>query len=229
MKLILVIEDDLGVRENTVDILELEGYQVIAAVNGKEGVALAEQNTPDLILCDVSMPYLDGFGVFMQLAKNLKTAGTPFIFVTGQAHTTDQMNGIQLGADDYIIKPYDVDVLLATIKSRIEKHEKNKEEMGRELSAYVHELETLLYMTSHRVRSPMARCLGLIGLLENEYVNGTLNDEMKATLTYLKESVRSLDEFTRDLTQFMSESHGTRSTKLEAYRNLFDQKHEELE
>ncbi len=124
MKKILVIEDNLEVRENLEEILELSGYEVIAAEDGKVGVEKALSNMPDLILCDVMMPQLDGFGVLNILSKRTETSSIPFVFLTAKAEKTDFRRGMNLGADDYITKPFYKDELLSVIETRLRKSER---------------------------------------------------------------------------------------------------------
>src|SRR3989338_3491766 len=97
MKKILLIEDNQGMRENTAEILELSNYKVFTAENGKEGVRLAMSETPDLIICDIMMPELDGYGVLHALSKSDATAGIPFIFLTAKAEKSDQRKGMEMG------------------------------------------------------------------------------------------------------------------------------------
>ncbi len=126
MKKILVIEDTKDVRENLVEILELADYEVSSASNGKEGVAMAKSDTPDLIICDVMMPELDGFGVLKILNKSEKLNHVPLIFLTAKAEKSDIRKGMGLGADDYITKPFDDTELLEAIEIRLKKSEKLK-------------------------------------------------------------------------------------------------------
>lgn len=126
MKKILVIEDNLEVRENLAEILELSGYQVATAENGKIGVQAARAEKPDLILCDVMMPELDGFGVLRILDQNPQTADVPFVFLTAKAEKDDFRKGMNLGADDYITKPFDDVELLDAIQMRLKKSERIK-------------------------------------------------------------------------------------------------------
>lgn len=118
---VLIIEDNDEIRENVVEILELAGYQVFAAPNGKAGVDLAIKNLPDIILCDIMMPELDGYGVLYMLNKNPETAATPFIFLTAKAERVDLRKGMEMGADDYLTKPFDDMDLLNAIESRLKK------------------------------------------------------------------------------------------------------------
>jgi len=115
---ILVIEDEELLRANTVQILGFEDFHVISAKNGLIGVQLAQEQIPDLILCDVMMPGLDGYGVLTTLRQNPATAAIPFIFTTAKA---DLHQGIELGADDYLTKPFTSDELLATITTHLKK------------------------------------------------------------------------------------------------------------
>lgn len=130
MKIILVIEDNLDIRENIAEILELSGYQVYSAENGKLGVEMACKLIPDLILCDIMMPELDGFGVLHILSKNTLTYGIPFIFLTAKSEKEDFRRGMTMGADDYITKPFDDVLLLETIEKRLEKSDKLKQSTG---------------------------------------------------------------------------------------------------
>jgi CRP/FNR family transcriptional regulator, polysaccharide utilization system transcription regulator len=124
MKKILIIEDNHDVRENLAEILTLTGYTAITAINGKEGVAKAQAESPDLILCDIMMPELDGFGVLHIVGRSAKTADIPFLFLTAKAEKEDFRKGMSLGADDYITKPFDDAVLLQTIENRLHKSER---------------------------------------------------------------------------------------------------------
>jgi CRP-like cAMP-binding protein len=130
-KKILVIEDNAEVRENLEEILELSGYEVLLAEDGKIGVEKAMKNKPDLILCDVMMPRLDGFGVLNILSKKSQTSDIPFIFLTAKAEKSDFRRGMNLGADDYITKPFYKDELLSVLETRIRKSEKLKEKFDK--------------------------------------------------------------------------------------------------
>jgi CRP-like cAMP-binding protein len=127
---ILIIEDNPDVRENVAEILELSGYQVSTAENGKIGVQLASKEQPNLIICDVMMPELDGFGVLHILSKNPKTASIPFIFLTAKAEKVDFRKGMNLGADDYITKPFDDVELLDAVEMRLKKNNLVKESLN---------------------------------------------------------------------------------------------------
>lgn len=121
MKTILLIEDNNEVRENTAEILELANYKVLQAENGKIGVELAQKDKPDLIICDVMMPVLDGYGVIHLLSKSSETAAIPFIFLTAKTERGDFRKGMEMGADDYITKPFDDIELLSAVESRLKK------------------------------------------------------------------------------------------------------------
>lgn len=128
MKKILLIEDNTEIRENTGEILTLAGYEVATAENGKVGVDLAQKIKPDLIICDIMMPELDGYGVLHILSKHNDTSSIPFIFLTAKTEKVDIRKGMTLGADDYLTKPFDDTDLLNTIETRLRKHElRNKQ------------------------------------------------------------------------------------------------------
>jgi CRP-like cAMP-binding protein/CheY-like chemotaxis protein len=123
MKKVLIIEDNDDIRENVIEILELAGYQVSSANNGKAGVELAFQDIPDIILCDIMMPEMDGYGVLYMLSKRPETIAIPFIFLTAKAEHFDRRKGMEMGADDYLTKPFDDMELLNAIESRLKKKE----------------------------------------------------------------------------------------------------------
>jgi CheY-like chemotaxis protein/CRP-like cAMP-binding protein len=123
MKSILVIDDNTEIRENTAEILSLAGYNTYTAENGKVGVELAIKEKPDLIVCDIMMPELDGYGVLHLLKKNPGTENIPFIFLTAKTERTDFRKGMEMGADDYITKPFDDIELLRAIEIRLKKAE----------------------------------------------------------------------------------------------------------
>ncbi|MBW4443721.1 MAG: response regulator [Plectolyngbya sp. WJT66-NPBG17] len=122
MKTILVIEDEQTVRESILDLLEAEGFHGIGGENGDIGVKLAHEHHPDLILCDVTMPELDGFSVLAQLRKSPDTAGIPFIFLSARSTKSDQRQGMELGADDYLTKPCTATDLLGAVSGRLAKY-----------------------------------------------------------------------------------------------------------
>lgn len=133
MKKILLIEDNMEMRENTAEILGLANYQVFTAENGKEGVRLAQSEKPDLIICDIMMPELDGYGVLHMLSKAPETASIPFIFLTAKAEKADHRKGMTMGADDYLTKPFDDMELLSAVEVRLKKNEQLKSNFSRTL------------------------------------------------------------------------------------------------
>lgn len=141
MKKILLIEDNDDVRNNTAEILELSNYKVIVAENGKTGVEKAIESKPDLIICDIMMPVLDGYGVLHAVHKNEAIKNTPFIFLTAKTERDDLRKGMELGADDYITKPFSGTELLNAVDSRIKKLELLKQEMAPGLEGLQHLME----------------------------------------------------------------------------------------
>ena len=120
---ILVVEDEPRMRANLVTILKMEGYDVLEARHGKEGVEIARKQQPDFIFCDISMPELDGHGVLAAVRADAATMKTPFVFLTAHGDRPDVRMGMNLGADDYLTKPVEVDELVGAIKSRLQRRE----------------------------------------------------------------------------------------------------------
>ena len=119
MKTILLIEDNADIRANAGEILEMAGYTILLAENGQVGVKTALATTPDLVVCDIMMPVLDGYGVLQIFNQNAQLAGVPFIFLTAKTERTDQRRGMELGADDYLTKPFSKTELLSAIAGRL--------------------------------------------------------------------------------------------------------------
>jgi CRP-like cAMP-binding protein len=129
MKKILLIEDNATIRENAAEILELANYKVVTAENGKLGIETALAELPDLIVCDIMMPVLDGYGVLHTMHKNESLKNIPFIFLTAKTERSDLRRGMEMGADDYITKPFSGTELLNAIEGRLKKAELLKDEI----------------------------------------------------------------------------------------------------
>jgi DNA-binding NarL/FixJ family response regulator len=132
MKKVLVIEDEAETLENLVLMLEMEGFRPYSAPNGRIGVAVAKRELPDVILCDVSMPEMDGYGVLEALRADSSTVSIPFIFLTAKGDKKDRRAGMNLGADDYLTKPAGAEEVLSAIAARLDRHlEKEQAAMAR--------------------------------------------------------------------------------------------------
>ncbi len=116
MKMILIIEDNDDIRENTGELLELQGYKVLMAAEGSTGIRLAKEKKPDIVVCDIMMPEMDGYKVFEALTQDSETRHIPFIFLTASAEKKEVEAGIKMGAKGYIRKPFEADELFATIE-----------------------------------------------------------------------------------------------------------------
>ncbi len=130
MKKVLIIEDDSTIRENTAEILRLANFEIVTAANGREGRVLAKEAHPDLIICDIMMPLLDGYGVLYVLSKDPDTANIPFIFLTAKTEKSEMRKGMELGADDYLCKPFDDTELLTAVEVRLRKYDLLKKKIG---------------------------------------------------------------------------------------------------
>lgn len=162
MKTVLIIEDDLLVRESIQDWLEIQGFQVIGADNGSLGIQLAQERLPDVILCDVEMPGISGYDVLTALRHNPLTIGLPFIFLTGRDTRTDFRQGMNLGADDYLTKPCDPQELLTAITSRLEKHQALQSQTQKQLE----ELRSSIALSlPHELRTPLTGILSAVETL----------------------------------------------------------------
>ena len=142
MKKILIIEDDLDLGETTAEFLRMDDYEVEVATNGPEGIQKAIQFVPDLIMCDIAMPGMSGYEVYNSLQQITYTAVIPFIFISAKTELDDIRTGLQLGADDYITKPFNYDDLRQTVQTRLKKHEKLVKINDEKFNALVHNANT---------------------------------------------------------------------------------------
>jgi CRP-like cAMP-binding protein len=136
MKKILIIEDNEALRENTAEILTLANYDITTAENGKIGVENAIANPPDLIVCDIMMPVLDGYGVFQIISKHPNLKHIPFIFLSAKSERTDLRKGMEMGADDYITKPFSESELINAIRTRLEKVKIHQQQGGKAIETW---------------------------------------------------------------------------------------------
>jgi two-component system, sensor histidine kinase and response regulator len=177
MTKILVIEDEMDLRENLLDLLEAEGFDVVSAANGQVGVHLAQEQLPDLIICDVMMPELDGHGVLTALRQNTATAFIPFIFLTAKGTGEDFRTGLRLGADDYLTKPYKQVELIEAVKTRLAKQtaiHTFQQATVQQMQQKIEELQQsnllkddFLSIASHELRGPMTNIKLAIQVLQN--------------------------------------------------------------
>ncbi len=201
MKTILLVEDDLALRENTAELLELSDYNVITAPNGQVGIDMAMQHKPDIIVCDIMMPLVDGYGVLEALSANQETMHIPFIFLSAKTERSEVRKGMDLGADDYLTKPFEEEELISAIESRLAKSEilnkaiseeskkKNEEEGVRNL----HELknffddngEELLFSKGDSIYKEGAHSNKIYLILEGVIKSHKMDEKGKELITAL--------------------------------------------
>lgn len=166
MTTILVIEDEQSIRENLSDLLEAEGYQVLVAADGRIGVQLARQHLPDLILCDILMPELDGYGVYQELQQVPTAAPIPFLFLTARATPADLRAGMALGADDYLTKPFTREEVVQAVAVRLRK----RATVASQFEQKMDELrQSMALMLPHELRTPLTIIVGYASYLMEEY------------------------------------------------------------
>lgn len=157
MTKILVIEDEQDLREEIVDILRFEGFESLGASNGQAGLEMARQFQPDLIVSDIMMPLLDGYGVLMELRSDPRMATIPFLFLTAKAEHTDMRRGMIMGADDYLVKPFRNEELLDAIHARLEQ----RKLMVKHYEGQIDSLRQAIAQTlPHELRTPITAILG---------------------------------------------------------------------
>lgn len=166
MTLILVVEDEAMLRREIAECLRYEDYDVITAKDGREGAELARRHLPDLILSDIMMPEVDGYGLLLALREEEATSRIPFIFLTARAEYTDIRRGMTFGADDYLVKPFETEDLLAAIRTRLIK----QAEANRYYEQRVESLRSSIVNTiPHELRTPLTGIMGYVALLLNDF------------------------------------------------------------
>jgi DNA-binding response OmpR family regulator len=166
MKSILIIEDEYQIRNNLREILLLSDYDPLVAENGLQGLQLAKDKHPDLILCDLMMPELDGYDVLNQLRQDYSTATIPLIFLTAKSEWSDLRRGMELGADDYLTKPFNTEELLQAINTRLEKQSIVEEQTQQKLN----DLSSCIsHALPHEINTPLNHILGISNLLIDEH------------------------------------------------------------
>ncbi len=163
---ILIIEDDYEVIDNLSEILTLEGYNVIAASNAKIGIGKAEDELPDLIICDITMPEMDGFQVLKALRESPNAFAIPLVFLTAKTEKSDQRMGMELGADDYVTKPFTNIEISNTVKTQLEKHTKSKKFFEKKLEELRFNVASTI---PHELRTPLNTILGFTQILQYGY------------------------------------------------------------
>lgn len=232
MKKILVIEDEATVRSNILEILEFEQFDAVSAENGLIGALWAQEYLPDLVICDVMMPEINGYEVLNALRQNPMTATIPFIFLTAMADHSDRRRGMELGADDYLTKPFTTDELLAAISTRFAKHEvvmqqynderQKNEALKQEVQQLQHHVDTnnkLLKQFPREVLNVIPKLNMAIYLLK-DLQPGTQRDRCLEVLQQLcKEEIMLLnqipdlqDVFTPEKFNILSQIHLVNST-----------------
>lgn len=175
-KTILIIEDEADIRYDLSKTLELSGYDTLQAENGAIGIKIAAEKSPDLIISDIMMPELDGYGVLNALQKSAKTNTIPFIFLSAKSARGDVRDGMNLGADDYITKPFDIDELISAVERRLAKQEVTKTKFNQKFEALSDNLRRSM---PHEIRTPLNIILGLSEFLRKNYDYTTHKDAME--------------------------------------------------
>jgi K+-sensing histidine kinase KdpD len=162
MAYIVVIEDDPEVLDNIKDVLEAVGYQVQGAPNGLAGLEVVRQVMPDVVLCDANMPLLDGYGVLQELRNHAETATLPFIFLTALTERSDLRRGMEMGADDFVTKPFSQAELLRAIQTRLHKQETIITQHEADIQAL---RNSIVYSLPHELRTPLTQIMGFADIL----------------------------------------------------------------
>jgi DNA-binding response OmpR family regulator len=218
MAKILVIDDENTLRHTISTILRFAGYEVIDAADGRTGVKLACEVIPDLIVSDIVMPGLDGFGLLSTLRDNAETAAIPVIFVTALAERQAMRQGMELGADDYLVKPFAPADLLNTVKTRLERQAVLAERHDTTLRVL---RKNIIYALPHEMRTPLHLILGFAQILEMHHEKASSEDILQATGAIIKAGHRLEHLIENYLAYAQMELIATDSHETSALRNHF--------
>ncbi|AEI51729.1 hybrid sensor histidine kinase/response regulator [Runella slithyformis] len=163
---VLIIEDEDAIRENIAEMLSISGFKVETAANGREGLSQTLVFKPDVIICDIMMPLMNGYQVLETLRSSNSQANTPFIFLTSMANPAEIREGMLIGADDYLTKPFNFSDLIAAIESRLKREKLRKEELNTQIKEYQYNLNKV---STHEYNTPLSSMLGFLNLLSNHY------------------------------------------------------------
>ena len=218
MAKILVIDDENTLRHTISTILKFAGYEVIDAPDGRAGVKLAGEHMPDLIVSDIVMPGLDGFGLLSTLRENAETAAIPVIFVTALAERQAMRLGMELGADDYLVKPFAPADLLNTVKTRLERQAVLAEHHDTTLRVL---RKNIIYALPHEMRTPLHLILGFAQILEMHHHKASSEDILQATGAIIKAGHRLERLIENYLAYAQMELIATDAQETNALRNHF--------
>ncbi len=163
MARIIIIDDDPDILETVTRVLHSEHHDVTVAANGAQGIQLIKSRPQDLILCDITMPIVDGYNVFRNIKNDSKTSAIPFIFITARGARADQRKGMEMGADDYLIKPFSAKELIACVRTQLLKHHLITDRYETTLQMV---RKNIIYALPHELRTPLSQIIGYAGLLE---------------------------------------------------------------
>jgi K+-sensing histidine kinase KdpD len=203
-KKILVIEDDASLREFMIKyFLEKQGYNVVTAENGLVGVEKARHEMPDLIISDIMMPQMNGYEVLRELQRDTRTAEIPFIFLTAMSNRSDIRDGMNLGADDFLIKPFMSHELLAAINKRFEKKKTVEARANQRLDKFRRDMARVL---PHEFRTPLSTILGVSNILMDE-CDMMEKDELKEMISFVNVSAKRLNRLIENYLLLVSLDH----------------------
>ncbi|MFZ4828097.1 MAG: hybrid sensor histidine kinase/response regulator [Phototrophicaceae bacterium] len=200
MYTILVIDDSQQILDDIAELLELENYRVIVAHDGKQGLNQVSAHNPDLVLCDVTMPNMDGYQVLESLRANPETIMLPFIFLTARSSYADMRSGMKLGADDYLLKPFTPDELLKTVESRLKRLATDRERAQQQLAELRHNIIVAL---PHELRTPLNSILGFSEFLIH-HADVSSVDQIREVANYIYDAGKRLLSLTEKYVLYMN-------------------------
>jgi two-component system, sensor histidine kinase and response regulator len=202
MNTVLTIDDNDSIRRNVQDILSVEGFEVLTADNGSDGIAMANSHLPDLVLCDITMPGIDGYEVLRRLREEESTTTIPFVFLTALDTRDDIRKGMGIGGDDYLTKPFTVEELLTAVKSRLDRS-------AEYAAPFQTRAEALAKALPHELRTSLTVILGFSEILADREAD--IDDELRTEgIEAIRKSARKIGRMVENFLMFASLEEQTR-------------------
>lgn len=211
---ILVVDDDLSILDNLADLLQISGYDALTAINGVKAFQAMQNKMPDLIISDIMMPEMDGYAFYDAVRANPDWALIPFIFLTARGQSVDIRRGIGLGADHYIVKPFEPEDLLALVRARLKRTQEIQTAMQ---DSVEHTKQQILTNVSHELRTPLNAIYGFVSILQEDYA--TLSDgEVKEMLNITQRGTTRLIKLVEDLLLLVRMDSGAVALEIARFR-----------
>lgn len=216
---ILLVDDEVGIREGIADLIRMHRYDVYTAENGEQALEVMKDVQPDLIVSDIMMPVMDGYGFYQAVRENPSWTTIPFIFLTAKSQKSDIERGNIMGVDDYITKPFQPEVLLSAISGQLKRMQSITSVVKADVDRMKH---YLIHLFNHELRTPLTYIYGYINLLQDQMHEIKVDEETRSMLNGIQEGADRLVKLVNDLTLLIRIDSGVVKNEIAAHRDFFN-------